>query len=272
MTTIEGCEFDPIQYYSSGWSAGPPRGIMFHYTAGCGSPTTVKTTLIERHVSAHFCISRTPATEPTHQYVDIKNRAWHAGEANNYYFGLEHAALPNTCNLTDAQLKESARISAELIKQAKIIWGVSIPVVRAPGCAFSPGFKEHKDGISCSWNPNNHTDGLAQTWTWQEYLQEVKNNLEEDDMALFDDKNEFRQEVRKALTGMDADGNANMSAQEIEQALLFVGGLDIRMSEKPRPAQNHTKQHGWDFADRLLERQTKAGPSSGKITGEITLQ
>lgn len=263
---MEGCIEDLIPYFSEGWPVGPPRGILFHYSGTCEE--NIKETYLKRHASPHFTISRSGETT---QYVSIMNRAWHANDANNYYFGIEHLANPNICDMTHEQLQESARICAELVKSAKEIWGFSIPVIRAPGGAFSPGLKEHKDGLGAPWNTLNHTDGLVQTLTWPQYLQEINNNLEEDEMAgLFNDINDFRREIRRALAGSDDNGDPNLSVSEIEGAFSLMNGINVRLSEKNRPESNPASQRGWDFADFLLELKSGSMASGGEMDGKIS--
>lgn len=275
MRQVENTFWNPTELYTEGWSYGPPRGILFHYTAGCGDPQQVGQTLLSRRASAHFCIDTDPKENITHQYVDLDNRAWHAYDASHYYYGIEHVALPGTCNLSIPQLNESARISAEIIKYVKEKWGVSIPVVRAPGCEFSPGFKQHRDGLGCDWNPNGHVDGLVQTWTWPQYLSQVQTLLEDDDMALFASLSEFRKEVRKAIGGFDSEGTPHLDSKEFRTGIEFVVGLNLRLDNQPMPELvDVVKRNGWIFADELLKEAADNDnfPTVGTITGQITLQ
>lgn len=219
--------------------------------------------------SAHFYVSGSGAVI---QMVDVENRAWHAYEASHYYFGVVHECIPGEVYLNNEQLRASAALSGQVLAAAKTKWGVSIPIIRAPGAGFSPGFKDHKDGLGAEWNKNMHTDGLTTTWTWAEYLSEVHKNLEDDEMALFEDKAEFRNEVRKAITGVDRDGNANLATEEILIGLQFLLGMNLRLGNSMKPSESGPKQRGWDLADTIL---TDGGDDDslakvGKLIGTVT--
>jgi hypothetical protein len=269
---VKECEWNPIEFYSEDWKLGPPRGIMFHYTSSCSDTTSVFNTLVSRRASVHFVIDRKPKENKTIQYVDLSNRAWHANEASDYYYGIEHNAAPGNCALTVLQLQESARISSEIIKFVKQKWDVSIPIVRSPGCSFTPGFKQHSDGLGCDWNENGHTDGLNQIWTWPQYLSAVQMLVEDDDMALFANLSDFRKEVRKALGGWDSDGTPRLSTDDIKHGMEFINGINIRMNGGSMPEVSDTeKRNGWVFADRVLtESESASIPPGGKISGILT--
>ncbi len=153
-----------------------PVGIVHHFTAGCGDAWV---TLNQRQVSSHFWVGRDGSVE---QYVDTDDRAWHAGGANELFIGVEHQALPGTCDLTDTQLYMSAALSAWLC------WMYGIPLQRSYGAPLTPGFKAHNDGLdpAATWNPNRHYDGIwkpdvpwvtgldramleRSPWTWDNY-------------------------------------------------------------------------------------------------------
>lgn len=167
--------------HASGWPRGNPKGILFHYTAGCGSD--IGPVLSSRNISVHFNVDREGVIW---QYVSTKDAAYHAYDASYVYFGVEHTALKGVCNLTDKQLKASAKLFAALVEWTKRAYGVSIPLVHQPGPALVPGFKDHKDGTSDTWNPNVHVDGLYK-WSWDKYIEEIKSNLAEGDEMAFED-------------------------------------------------------------------------------------
>lgn len=268
MIQIENVESVPFKYFSLGWSQGPPRGIMFHLSETSNFEDFAQN--CEKFISsAHFYVSNSQI--PTKQLVDVENRAWHAYEASHYYFGMVHECIPGQIYLTPEQLKESARVAALLIRAAKEKWGVSIPIIRAPGPGFSPGFKDCKDGAGSNWNPNMHTDGLTMTWTWNQYLEEVKSQNQEDDMAIFEDKADFRLEVRKAIAGVDKDGNPNLSPEEFLTSLQFLVGLNFRLANSLRPSESGPKQRGWDFGEATMRQGGEEFfPQKGKLVGTVT--
>ena len=154
----------PSTNYYSGWP-NPPHGIMLHYTAGC--QPDIFTTLSSRGISAHFNVDR---EGHIFQYVSLLNRAAHAYDANHTHFGIEHSALPGTCNLTQVQRDNSAKLSAG-IREWCAPRGFKIATIHIPGCDLTKsGFKEHKDGIHCYWNPNGHVDNPGTIWGWDKYL------------------------------------------------------------------------------------------------------
>jgi hypothetical protein len=94
---------------------------------------------------------------------------------SHYAVGIEHSALPGSCELTDAQLGASARLSAAIVEHVKKRYAFDIPLrklaVPVTMVNVAPGFFDHRDGDS-SWNENGHTDHLYK-WTWAEYLKAV---------------------------------------------------------------------------------------------------
>lgn len=150
----------------AGWKFTRPTGILEHYTAGCGSD--IFQTLLSRGISCHFNVDR---EGKLYQYVSLHNAAAHAFDASHRYFGIEHSALPGTCNLTSVQKDASVRLNAGLVEYTKRRWNFDIPLRHVPGCNLTPGFKEHKDGTGCAWNPNGHVDNPVTRWgTWETYL------------------------------------------------------------------------------------------------------
>ena len=144
------------------------EGIVFHYTVGC--QPDIYTTLSTRGISCHFNVG---LNGEIFQYVSLKDRAWHADNANDHYYGIEHAAFPGRCELTDKQLEVSAKLSAAIVEWAWRKYEYTIPLVHARGPALVPGFKDHRDGDGVLWNFNRHTDHLY-GWTWSRYLGRVQ--------------------------------------------------------------------------------------------------
>ncbi|HXH24345.1 MAG TPA: peptidoglycan recognition family protein [Vicinamibacterales bacterium] len=157
-----------VPHHGGRWATHRPCGIVFHYTAGCGSDLTGVFT--DRNVSAHFSVDREGTV---YQYVPLGRIAWHADNANGFYVGIEHTALPGRCDLTDEQLKASAALSAAIVQWAKRRRGVDIPLRKVDGPALVPGFHDHADGDGQSWNFSRHTDRLY-GWTWERYLRRVQ--------------------------------------------------------------------------------------------------
>jgi hypothetical protein len=258
---LEQIPIELSQYYSEGWKYGPPRGIFFH--SG--------TRLCDVGTSVHFSITQDGIAT---QHVPLNHRSWHAQEASDYYFSIFHFVDDSSHPVySHEQLKESARISAEIIRFTKDKLGMLIPVVRAPGQSFSPGFKEHRDGLGAGWNKSFHQDGLVSTWTWQEYLYQIKMELEEDDMALFENKEDFRNETLKALVGSDGNGNPRLDTERMYESLLFLSGANLRMKGGERPSRADAAQKGWDFANHVMGIDPEALGlefPNGKLQGTIT--
>jgi hypothetical protein len=195
LTEVNGHKVVKKDYglrYGGAWGNGRPDGVLFHYTAGCGSD--IGGTLKSRGISVHFNISREGTI---YQYVPLGNVAYHAYDASYHYWGVEHTAFKGSCDLTDTQLEASAALFAGLIEYAKEKKGLTIPLRHEPGPAFTKGFKDHKDGTKTTWNPNVHVDGLYR-WSWDKYIREIKSHLmseEEVDVAY----NAFKAGAKKYL-------------------------------------------------------------------------
>ncbi len=160
----------PTTYYHD----GHPIGILWHYTAGCGSD--ISDVLKSRGISVTFSVDR---DGHIYQYVPIGKAAWHAYDASHYYVGIEHTALPGSCELTDVQLEASAALSAAIVEWTERAHGFRVPLRKLAApisiADFAPGFLDHRDGDP-SWNRNGHTDALYR-WTWAEYLGAVRRVL-----------------------------------------------------------------------------------------------
>lgn len=161
----------PVAARGGTWPEARPIGIIFHYTAGCGSDLSGVFT--DRGVSAHFSVDR---DGKIYQYVPLGKIAWHADNANSYYVGLEHTALPGRCDLTEPQLQASAALSAAIVQWAWQRRGVEIPLRKIQGPDLVPGFHDHADGDGTVWNISGHTDKLY-LWSWDRYLSEVAQHL-----------------------------------------------------------------------------------------------
>jgi hypothetical protein len=154
---------------STTYTAGYPRGILFHYTAGCGSD--ISGVLKARGISVTFSVDR---DGNVYEYLPLDTAGWHGYEASHYFVGIEHTALPGSCELTDVQLEASAKLSAAIIERTQQAHGFTIPLnyygkpesIGIPD--FKPGFIDHRDGKS-DWNQNGHTDHLY-SWSWKKYL------------------------------------------------------------------------------------------------------
>ncbi len=161
----------PVRTHGGRWPRGHPIGVVFHYTAGCSG--SIGPVLEARGVSAHFCVGREGAIE---QYVPLTRVAWHADRANGLYLGIEHTALPGSCDLTDRQLEASAALVGGLVSYVERRWGFSVPLRKVPGPDLVAGFHDHADGDGSTWNLARHTDRLY-GWTWARYLREVSRHV-----------------------------------------------------------------------------------------------
>ncbi len=146
-----------------------PVGILFHYTAGCNGDLS-GTYRANGFGGAQFSIDRDGTV---YEYAPVDAATWHAYGASHYYLGIEHTALPGSCELTDAQLVRSAQLSAAIVDRVAKRFGFVVPLHKIAGPALVPGFHDHRDGTLDTWNPNGHTDHLYR-WTWPRYLAAVK--------------------------------------------------------------------------------------------------
>ena len=211
----------PVPHLGAGWPRGHPIGYLFHYTAGCGSD--ISNVLNKRGISVHFSVDREGTI---YEYVPISNVAFHAFEASFVYWGVEHNARPGTCDLTDEQLEVSARLTAGLVELTADRWGFEIPLRKTRGPSLVPGFKDHADGTTSTWNDNGHTDRLYR-WTWPRYLDEV----------------------RAVLTGKEED----VLSPEQEDAIKFAQGQLKYLEGGPSPAEPGPGRRGWRFAKRVSD-------------------
>lgn len=211
----------PVRSFDGPWPRGYPIGYLFHYTAGCGSD--LSEALDARGISVHFSVDRGGRV---YEYVPVTNVAFHAFEASFVYWGVEHSARPGECDLTDEQLLASARLTAALVELTDRRWAFDIPLRKTSGPALVPGFKDHRDGTTSTWNDNGHTDHLYR-WTWDEYLSVVRDVLEEeDDVAL---------------------------TPEQEDAIRFSFGQLKYLEGRPSPAEPGPARRGWRFARTVSE-------------------
>jgi N-acetyl-anhydromuramyl-L-alanine amidase AmpD len=94
--------------------------VVLHITAGPTAQSainTFKASVAPHRVSAHFCIDRDGTV---YQLVDTGRTAWHASQVNSRSIGIEHAAIPETLSVTDAQYAASAALVAWLCCELRI--------------------------------------------------------------------------------------------------------------------------------------------------------
>lgn len=166
---------------------GFPEGVLWHYTAGCNAD--ISGSMVARGYPT-ACGSVGRGGELI-QYLPLEVAGYHAYDASRVYFGLEHTALPGVCELTDVELKASADYSAAIVAAVEERHHFTIPLDHIPGCVITaPGFKEHKDGVGCAWDPKTHTDNLYR-WGWDRYLAAVDKALGGDDMAFTPEQEDY---------------------------------------------------------------------------------
>jgi hypothetical protein len=211
----------PVRHFGAAWPRGHPIGYLFHYTAGCGSD--LSNVLDARGISVHFSVDRGGRV---YQYVPVTNVAFHAFEASLVYWGVEHSAKPGECDLTDEQLAASARLTAALVELTDRRWSFEIPLRKTSGPQLVPGFKDHVDGTTSTWNDNGHSDHLYR-WTWNEYLSVVEDVMRgEGDVAL---------------------------TPEQEDAIEFSFGQLKYLEGRPSPVEPGPARRGWRFARSVSE-------------------
>lgn len=223
LRSVNGLEVArrPVGHFGGPWRRGHPIGYLFHFTAGCGAD--LSEVLDDRGISVHFSVDRGGRV---FEYVPVTNVAFHAFEASFVYWGVEHTARPGECDLTDEQLSASARLTAGLVELTARRWGLDIPLRKTSGPDLVPGFKDHRDGTSSTWNDNGHTDHLYR-WTWDEYLSEVREAMRgEDEVTLTPDQ---------------------------EDAIKFAFGQLKYLEGRPSPAEPGPARRGWRFARTVSE-------------------
>jgi hypothetical protein len=162
---------------ATSWAAKGPQGIVFHYQAGCGSD--IYQVEVDR---GYPIIAFNVALDGTiRQYMDARAAPWHCYDVSRYALGVEHAALPGSCELNDTQLTASAALFAALIEWTKDTYGIVIPVAKT-GPITTANYKTlsgifgHVDITpGSSLNPTGHTDTLYH-WTWPQYLAAINAN------------------------------------------------------------------------------------------------
>jgi hypothetical protein len=201
---------------------GAPHGVMWHYTAGCG--TNLQGVIESR--GYNICTFSIDRDGVIYEYLPVDYAAWHAYAASYRYIGVEHSGLPGSCDLTRPQYAASVALFAALVVWHQEHYGRVIPVTHIGGCDLeAPGFKEHADGVGCDWNPKTHTDGLAPAgWSWGQYLDDINALLEPPDeggflMALTDEQQQeiydFIKQYMRGATGTGApDAGASDQAKK----------------------------------------------------------
>jgi hypothetical protein len=230
----------PVHHFGGPWPQDHPIGYLFHYTDGCGSD--LSGVLDDRGISVHFSID---LDGKVYEYVPVTNVAFHAFEASFVYWGVEHTARRGTCDLTDEQLQASARLTAGLVELTSRRWAFDIPLRKTEGPELVPGFKDHADGTTSTWNDNGHTDGLYR-WTWDRYLSQV----------------------REVMTG-EGDGMALTPDQE--DAIKFSFGMLKYLRGGPSPSEAGPGRRGWRFARRLSESIEEPVPTQASGMTEEAL-
>lgn len=221
---------------STTYTAGFPKGILWHYTAGCGSD--ISGTLKDRGISVTFSVD---LEGRIFEYLPVAVAGWHAFEASHYFLGIEHTAYPGSCDLTDQQLVASADLAAAIIEWNQARNHFTIPTTHigsgpaSVGIAdFRPGFLDHREGKP-DWNENGHSDHLYR-WSWGQYLRAVDNALEGDDMGLTEkqaDALEFAVGVQMAAEGMTEPKDPGPRRRGYRWALGVQAGAATRAETQP---------------------------------------
>jgi N-acetyl-anhydromuramyl-L-alanine amidase AmpD len=120
MSTYQQGKLDllPLDHSAEGTVAR--NLVVLHITAGPTAQSainTFRTSVAPHRVSAHFCIDRDGTV---YQLVDTERTAWHASQVNSRSIGIEHAAIPGTLPVTEAQYAASAALVAWLCGELQI--------------------------------------------------------------------------------------------------------------------------------------------------------
>jgi len=91
--------------------------FIIHWMAGTLASTDATFQNRARNTSAHYGIE----DDKVHQYVDLNNTAYHAGNwnVNQSSIGIEHSAAPGR-NASDATYETSAQLIASIIKAGRV--------------------------------------------------------------------------------------------------------------------------------------------------------
>jgi hypothetical protein len=237
----------PTTSIAGSWSA-KPRGVMLHFTAGCGSPHD---TLAQKKFGVLGCV-RTDGT--FEQYTPTDVWTWHCFDPSRVLFGIEHQGKPTVCDLTEAQLETSSDVVAWLFRD--VCGWTAADVKRVKGCDHEgiAIVKVHNDGLEpgCTWDPNRHWDGMFKAdndfldpktraalnrspWTVSTYLEKVKTKMGGGFLMALSDEEQAALlngvvRVWNGMTGIaDALGVAHPPSLEEDDGVLDRGWANTTM-------------------------------------------
>jgi N-acetylmuramoyl-L-alanine amidase-like protein len=101
---------DPFPTVNGSWGSGAMMGVVMHTMVGNLSGTVAEFNNPSAQVSAHFGVAQDGSV---YQFGPIGKGwvAWHAMQANDAWYGIEHADNRNPGNpLTEAQIVASAQL------------------------------------------------------------------------------------------------------------------------------------------------------------------
>jgi hypothetical protein len=178
--TVDGHKVtkNPVDQPMGDWlGPGHAIGIVWHWTGGCQNDIagTLRANVADPNKGyggAQFCVGR---DGEIFQYAPLDAATWHCYHESTAFWGIEHTAFPGKgCELTLAQMRASAALSAALVAYAANRYGFRIPLKNWPAARvndYKAGFHDHSafsgDGL------NDHTDHLYAVWTWGQYLSHV---------------------------------------------------------------------------------------------------
>lgn len=111
-------DLHPAGHFSPRVRTAPLNTIVLHW-GGLNPLNLYNVMNAERPVSTHFGIGLDAANQPTvYQYLDIKHKAWHAGEANEGSIGIDICQQPVTKH-ADYYKRAGYRIRTELNKTGR---------------------------------------------------------------------------------------------------------------------------------------------------------
>jgi hypothetical protein len=241
----------PATSLAGSW-AGQPRGVMLHFTAGCGDPHG---TLQTKRLGVLGCVMTDGTFE---QYTPTNQWTWHAFEPSRVLFGIEHQCMPTVCDLTEAQLETSSDVVAWLF--GDVCGWTAADVKRVKGCGYEGTaiIKVHNDGLEagCTWDPNGHWDGVFKAdndyldprtraalnrspWTAAAYIDKVKSKMGGGGgflMALSDDEQAALlvgvARIWNGMTGIaDALGIAHPASLPEDDGVINRGWANATMKQ-----------------------------------------
>jgi len=146
-------------------AASIPSGILFHYTAGCGSDLS-GVYLSNDSAEPSFSVDR---DGPIYEYAPVDVADMARVRSQSGFTSGSNTRVPASCELTDVQLLASAAFRRRSSTHVARRFRFTIPLHKIAGPALLPGFHDHRGRDAFDVEPERHTDHLYR-WSWKRYL------------------------------------------------------------------------------------------------------